>query len=146
MATTAEGRTPAHVWIVGILALLWNAYGCFEYVMTQTANQAFLAKYPADALAYFNSLPAWLTAFWAIGVWGGLAGALLLLVRNRYAVLAFALSLIGIVVGIGYQYLATDMPDSMTAGTAGLMPLLVFVVGAFLLWYSRNEDKRGALK
>src|SRR6476646_8640666 len=85
MATNVEGRaTPVHLWIVGILSLLWNAFGCFDYFMTETANQAYLAKMPADSLAYMNALPGWLTAFWAIGVWGGLAASVLLLMRSRY--------------------------------------------------------------
>ena len=63
--------------------------------MTVSGNAAYLAAFPADQLAYYNSLPAWLTAFWALGVWGGLAGSLLLLARSRHAVLAFALSVLG---------------------------------------------------
>lgn len=145
MATAAEGRTPAHLWIIGILALLWNAFGCYDYLMTETANQAYLAQYPADALAYFESLPAWLTAFWALGVWGGLAGAILLLMRNRYAVWAFGLSFIGCIVSFGYQYLMTTMPESMTAGAMAYMPWVIILIAAFLLWYSWSEEKKGVL-
>ena len=66
MATNAEGRTPAHLWIVGLLALLWNAYGCFEYLMMVTANADYMAKIPPEQLAYMDTLPSWLTAFWAL--------------------------------------------------------------------------------
>jgi hypothetical protein len=103
MATTARGRTPALLWIIGFLALLWNAYGCYIYLMTETANAAFLANSPPDQLAYMDSLPAWLTAFWALGVWGGLLGSILLLMRSRYSVWAFALSFIGCVVVMAYE-------------------------------------------
>ena len=113
MATTAEARTPVHLWIIGGLALLWSALGCFDYLMTVTANQTYLGKMPPDTIAYMNSLPKWLTAMWALGVWGGLAGSLLLLMRSRYAVWAFALSLIGAIVGLGYQMFMTQQPPSM---------------------------------
>jgi len=92
MATTVETRTPAHLWVVGVLSLLWNFFGCLDYTMTNLKNAAWLAKMSPDQLAYMNSLPGWLTAFWAIGVWGGLIGSILLLMRNRYAVWAFGLS------------------------------------------------------
>ncbi|MEA3079448.1 MAG: hypothetical protein QOF05_856, partial [Sphingomonadales bacterium] len=95
MATTAQARTPVHLWIVGVLSLLWNCFGCYDYLMTNLKNQAYLAQFTADQLAYFDSLPAWLTAFWALGVWVGLAGSILLLIRHRYAVWLFALSVIG---------------------------------------------------
>jgi CHASE2 domain-containing sensor protein len=146
MATTAAGRTPAHLWIIGILTLLWNGFGCFDYFMTKTANQAYLSQMPTDAVAYANSLPAFATAFWALGVWGGLAGAILLLMRSRHSVLAFGVSLIGAVVGLGYQMFMTDMPASMKAGMMGVMPWLIIAVAAFQLWYSRNAERKGLLR
>lgn len=146
MATSVERSTPAHLWIVGILALLWNAFGSYDYLMTETGNQAWLSQFTAEQIAYWESLPGWLTAFWAIGVWGGLAGAILLLIRSRYAVWAFALSLLGIVVSFGYQFIATDMPASMTEGAMGIMPWAIFMVGAFLLSYSWSMDDKGVLR
>ena len=146
MATTAAGRVPAHLWIVGILALLWNAFGCYDYLMTNLHNAAYLAAFPADQLVYLNSLPAWLTAFWAFGVWGGLAGSLLLLARSRHAVLAFGLSVVGAVIGLGYQMFVAKMPASMTEGMMGMMPWLIILITIFLLWYSRNADKQGLLR
>lgn len=89
MATTAEGQTPVHLWIVGLLALLWNAFGCYDYLMTMTANQAWTSHFTAEQIAYWEGLPSWTAAFWAVGVWGGLVGALLLLIRSRYSVWAF---------------------------------------------------------
>ena len=145
MATTAAGRTPAHLWIVGILSLLWNAFGCFDYWMTETGNAAYLSQFPADMLAYIDSLPAWTTAFWALGVWGGLIGAILLLMRNRYAVWAYAASLVGAVVGLGYQMFMTTMPASMTEGMMGAMPWVIIAVAAFQLWYAWSEEKKGVL-
>ena len=146
MATTAQARVPTHLWIVGLLALLWNAFGCFDYLMTVTANQTYLGKMPADTITYMNGLPKWLTAMWAIGVWGGLAGSILLLIRSHYAVWAFSLSLIGAVVGMGFQMLATQRPASMTAGVMAVMPWVIIVVCAFLLWYARSAEKKGLLR
>jgi hypothetical protein len=147
MATTAGGRAaPAHLWIVGILALLWNAFGCYDYLMSVTANAAYLAKMPADAVAYERALPAWLTAFWALGVWGGLAGAVLLLMRSRHSVLAFVLSLLGAVIGLGYQMFMTVRPASMSAGAGAIIPWVIIAVAAFQLWYGWSMDKKGALR
>jgi hypothetical protein len=146
MATTAAGRTPAHLWIVGILALLWNAFGCYDYLMTVTANAAYLSNYPPEALTYYNSLPSWLTGFWALGVWGGLLGSVLLLIRSRYSVWAFGLSFIGCIVALGYQLFATTMPATLTEGMMGIMPYVIIVVAAFLLWYSWSQEKKGVLR
>lgn len=147
MATRTEGRsTPAHLWLIGILALLWNAFGCYDYWMSQTANQAYLSKMPPDALIYMNSLPGWCTALWAVGVWGGLAGSLLLLARSRYAVWAFGLSALGAILGLGYQMLATQQPASMKSGAMAVMPWVIIVMCLFFVWYSYSEEQKGVLR
>ena len=145
MATTAEARVPVHLWIVGVLALLWNAFGCYDYLMTNLENAAYLERFSADQIAYMHSLPAWLTAAWAIGVWGGLAGSLLLLIRSRYAVWALGLSCVGAIVGLGYQLMMTAMPASMKHGLMGIMPWVIILITIFLLWYSWSMEKKGVL-
>jgi hypothetical protein len=146
MATSAETRAPAHLWIVGVLALLWNGFGCFDYLMTNLKNKTYLSQLTADQLAYMNSLPAWLTGVWAVGVWGGLAGSILLLMRSRHAIWVFGLSLIGAIVGMGYQMFMTNMPASMKEGAMGIMPWVIIAVAVFLLWYSWNAEKKGVLR
>ena len=145
MATTADARVPAHLWIIGILSLLWNAFGCYDYVMTETGNQAYLSQFPPEMMTYVDSLPAWTTATWALGVWGGLIGAILLLMRNRYAVWAYAVSLFGAVVGLGYQMFMTEVPAVMSEGFMGVMPWVIIAVAAFQAWYSLQQDKKGVL-
>lgn len=114
MATLA--RAPVHLWIVGILALLWNGYGAFEYVMAQTRNAAYLAQVSEADLAYLDSFPGWALAAWALGVWGGVAGSLLLLARSRHAEFAFGLSLAGLLVATIYQHALSAMPADMKTG------------------------------
>jgi hypothetical protein len=38
MQQAVAARTPVHVWIVGILSLLWSCVGCYDYVMTRMHN------------------------------------------------------------------------------------------------------------
>jgi hypothetical protein len=147
MATTARARSaPAHLWIVGILATLWNGYACYDYLMTVTKNQAYLSGLPADQLAYYETLPTWLTGAWALGVWGGIAGSLLLLARSRHAVLAFAVSLIGVIATFGYQMTMTDMPASMKEGGMMLVPFVIGLIAIGLLYYAWKQEKKGLLR
>ena len=146
MATTAEGRTPIHLWIVGILSFLWNCFGCVDYTMTNLKNAAWLAQMTPDQIAWMDSLPRWLTAFWAFGVWGGLVGAILLLMRNRRAVLAYGVSLVGAVVGLGYQMFMTTRPASMTQGAVALIPWTIIAIAALQFWYARSQEQKGVLR
>ena len=119
MASSAQARTPVHLWIVGVLALLWNAVGCYDYLMTRMRNTDYLKSMMPDVdpqamLAYVDGFPIWASIGWGLGVWLGLAGSVLLLMRNRHAVLALGLSLLGAVLGLGYQLAPAD------AGSDGL--------------------------
>jgi len=145
MATTAQARTPVHLWIVGILSLLWACFGCLDYTMTNLKNAAWMAQMTPDQIAFMDSLPSWLTAFWALGVWGALLASILLLMRKRYAVLAYGISLIGAVVGLGYQMVIATMPASMKAGMMGMMPIFIILVALGLFLYARAMEKKGVL-
>ena len=106
-----SAKAPVHLWIVAVLATVWNAFGAFDYIMTQTRNEAYLAHFTDPQRAYFDSFPMWMEATWAFGVWGGMAGSLLLLLRSRYAVAAFAVSLAGLAASTVYQYVLTTPPS-----------------------------------
>ena len=103
MATAAPMRTPMHLWIVGILSLLWNCFGSYDYLMTKMRNMDYLAGMirPGSVsnalLAYLDGMPLYAQIGWGLGVWSALVGSILLLMRNRYAIWAFGLSLFGMV-------------------------------------------------
>lgn len=140
-------RTPVHLWIVGVLSALWNAFGCFDYVMTQTNNGGYLdAMMFTDAQrAYFASFPTYMDAAWALGVWGGLAGSLLLLVRSRWAVFAFGLSLLGLAGGTTWQYLLSSPPPEMSTTGMIAMNVAIWVVCIGLFVYAREMRSRRVL-
>ena len=99
----------------------------------------------AQAVAYTAALPAWLTAFWALGVWGSLAGSVLLLVRSRYAVQAFGLSLAGLAISQGWQFAAT-LPPAMKTTAMWAMTATIWIVLVLLLLYAFVQERRGVLR
>ena len=151
MATSAQARTPIHIWIVGILALLWNGFGCYDYFMTRTSGAAYIdsmmhTDQGSAIMAYINGFPIWVSAAWGFGVWGGLAGALLLLMRSRHAVAAFAVSAIGAVVGLGWQILNPSGIAEMSETVNRVMPYVIIVVAVALFLYARAVEKKGLLR
>ena len=83
-APATRGR-PWHLWLLGIVGTLWNLMGAFDYLMTQTENEGYMSRFTPEQLEYFYGFPAWVVAFWALAVWGGLLGTVLLLFRKRLA-------------------------------------------------------------
>ena len=152
MATTAQARTPAHLWIVGILSLLWNCFGAYDYLMTRTRGAEYIATMMPGvdanaALAWIESMPLYAQIGWGLGVWLGLLGSVLLLIRSRWAVWSFALSLLGALMSLGYQLLlAPPMPGSSGSASSKVMPIVILVVALGLLLYARAMEKRGVLR
>ena len=142
-----SGRTPIHLWIVGVLALAWNGFGCLDYVMTQTQNAAwFDAMKLTDAQrAFYAGFPTYADVAWALGVWGGLLGSVLLLARSRWAVIAFGLSLLGFAGGMTYHYLLSSAPPEMTTTGMNLINLVIALVCIGQFVYAREMRSRGVL-
>lgn len=147
MATVAETRTPWHLWAVGLASLLWNCIGVYDYTMTQLRGAAYMTSMGMDAesAAYILALPAWATAGWALGVWGAIVGSVLLLVRSLYAVWAFVVSLLGVLVMTAYN-LTTDAPAMMDSPANSAIEWAVKIIAALLLWYAWAMRKRGVLR
>ena len=78
--------TPWHLWAVGILALLWSAGGALDYTATKLQLDAYMGQFTEEQLEYFYGFPVWMVAAWACAVWGGLLGAVMLLLRRSWAV------------------------------------------------------------
>lgn len=137
-------RTPWHLWVVGILGLLWNAVGAFDYLMTQTENEAYMGRFTPEQLEYFYGLPAWVVAFWALAVWGGVLGALLLLWRKRLAVSVLLVSFGSMVVTSIHNFLLSEGLEVM--GTTGVVFSAVIFVFALGLWlYARSMARKEVL-
>lgn len=144
MTDTMTTRTPWHLWVVGAVALLWNGYGGYDYVMTQTNNAAYLAQFTAEQRAYFDSYPMWMEADWAIGVWGGVLGAVLLLLRSKWAFHAFLASLIAFAVSVVYGQMSEG---AALMGTTGVIfSAAIFLLGLAFVMYSRMMTRKGVLR
>jgi len=145
MAGTLGVRTPRHLWIVGVLALVWNAFGCTDFSMTVTRNPEWLAPLSPEMIDWLDAAPSWTIVTWALGVWGGLAGSLLLLLRSRWAVAAFTISLLGLAVNQIYPFVS-ETPAMLTSPASIGITLVIWAVALFLLWYAVRLRNSGVLR
>ncbi len=137
---------PWHLWVVGVVALLWNAMGALDYTMTETRNAAYMKDFTAEQLAYFYSFPKWVVATWALSVWGGVAGSVALLLRSRWAVPIFTLSLATMAMTFTHNFVFTDGLAVMGGATALAFTAAIIAVGIALVFYSRWVARKGFLR
>lgn len=151
MDDVQAAKAPVHLWIVGVFSLIWNAWGCTDYIMTRMRSTEWLSQGGADPqvmLAWIDSFPIYAQFGWGLGVWMGLIGSVLLLMRHRWAVPALGLSLLGALLGLGYQILAAPPPpppmDSDPVMSA--MAYVIIIVAALLFFYAHRQQKAGVLR
>jgi hypothetical protein len=144
---TEAVKTPWHLWVVGAVSLIWNAFGAFDYTMTKMKNADYLAAFTPEQQAYFASFPIWANIGWALGVWGSVVGSALLLARSRHAVSAFAISLAGLAVSCIYQF-GMHYGDLMRM--FGTFPMIftaiIWAILIALFVYARRQVATGVLR
>jgi len=149
LATTA--RTPTHLWIVGALATLWNCFGAVDYVMTRMRNADYLASAmpgvdPQATLAWVDAFPMYVQIGWGLGVWLGLLGSVLLLLRSRWAVWSLGLSMVGAIVSLGYQIALAPPLAGASGFMVTVMPYVIILVAVALFLYARAQAAKGVLR
>lgn len=144
IGTGARPKAPMHLWIVGVLALLWNFMGAFDYLATQLKLESYMSSFSEEQLEYFYGIPAWAVSGWAIAVWIGLVGTVGLLLRRKWSVMAFIVSLAGMALSSIYTLFLSNGLEIM-GGTGTVMTVLIWVISIFLVWYSKQQVKAGVL-
>lgn len=149
MTMTEDAETtrsvPRHLWLVGILAVLWNAFGCFDYFMSHSQPETYLANMMTpEQIESFMAMPAWATAAWAIAVWGALLGSVFLLLRRNWAVPVFAVSIVSMLISFAHNYFLAG--GYAVSGMLGLVMTGVIILIQFaLFFYARALARRGVL-
>lgn len=127
-----EPRNPVGVlfWIVGIVALFWNAMGCIN--LAQQLSPEGYATLPPEYLSFLEVRPTWALIGFAVSVIAGVIGAVLFLLRQRISFHAFVASGLGALVAT-LPALGTGI-TSLIVGSA-----MSVVLAAAFAWVSAQK-------
>ena len=132
------GKVHWSFWLIGSITLIWNILGVINFFAQM--NPEVLAAYRDTERALVEGRPLWATIGFALAVFGGALGCLLLLLKKSVANYLFIASLIGVVVtlihsfGVGINFGMGEIVGII------LMPLAVAV---FLIWYAKKSESKG---
>ena len=131
MTTT---KPPVWFWIISILALIWNSMGVNQYLQQAYNTEAFKSMVSTEELEMIGLLPTWYTAVFAIAVFAGALGCILLLLRKKLAYFVLLLSLISVLFQMGYITFSINMANIMT-------PFIV-IAAVLLVLFSKHSKKK----
>ncbi|WP_421762897.1 hypothetical protein [Ekhidna sp.] len=137
-------KPPTWFWVVSILAFVWNLLGVGAYLSQAYASDDVIAQMEQAMQDLINQTPAWVTAAFAVAVWGGALGCLLLLLRKKLAQTVLIISVAGIVVQMFYNVV---MSNSMEVyGPGGIvMPIMTLAIGIALVFLAKKGTAAGWL-
>lgn len=124
-------------WVIAVLALIWNTLGVLAYLGQAYMSDDTLSSLPESTQLYYSNLPAWVTAAFAIAVFGGLFGAIGLLWRKKWAYFLFVISLVAVVLKQIYDLFIQDY--NQITGEGLILPVLVLAIAVYLVFFSNKE-------
>ncbi|MGC6525306.1 MAG: hypothetical protein ACON30_03385 [Flavobacteriaceae bacterium] len=140
---TVTKPTPRY-WLISIIALLWNFMGIIAYLGQAYMSGEALKMLPEENQLYFSNVPAWVTAAFAVAVFGGFIGSIGLIIRKKWAYFLFLTSLLALVVQHIYNFFIQDYIE-MT-GSQMILPIVTFIVAVLLIYFSKQKSLQGVLR
>jgi len=138
MNDEAVRRVHWSFWLIGVVTLVWNVGGVINFLVQM--NPEMLDAFRESERAIIEGRPAWATAAFAIAVFGGALGCLLLLFKKSVATYAFIASLLGVIVTMIHT-LGVDIEFGL-GEILGII-LMPLVLAVFLIWYSTYAEGNG---
>lgn len=138
--------TPWWFWVVSGLLLLWNLSGVMNYLSSVTATTESLAAqdFTPEQIEFLLAMPAYYAAVFALAVWGGVLGALLLLLRKKLAVPVLMFSTLMVI--ISFVMDAIGGTFTMLGGAYIAIMIVVLIISLFAVWFARSMRARGIVR
>lgn len=140
----SKSRPPRSFYVISALALAWNLLGVVFYVMDVTMTDEAMAALDPAHRALMESTPSWLIGVYALAVHTGALGCLLMILRKAWAIPVLVVSLLCIVVQMGWSMTMTEAIEVLGGGVMA-QAAVITVIGIYLVWYSRRAKDNGWL-
>jgi len=136
---------PVWFWVVSIIALLWFLMDTSAFFMRVSMTDDVINAMPADQQHLYRNMPLWVNIVFAGEVFGGAFGCLGLLLRKKWALPLFAVSILGVLSQTFHVYFLSDAIS--TLGTpAVVMPLLAILIGIGIIVLAKSAISKGWLR
>lgn len=144
MASSFAQKPPAWFTIVAVILLLWGLAGCVSLYLHFAYGPDIDPNATDWDRAYFAALPMWLNVDYVIAVGAGVLGSIALLMRSKWAVPLYWVSLAAVILQFGYIFLATDIIAVKGAWTT-YFPAFILAMALLQVWFAGRAKRRGWL-
>jgi hypothetical protein len=128
--------------VAAIASLLFMLVAVGGYVIDVTTDPASL---PIDQRVVVEARPVWAMAAYAIAVWTGLAGAVMLVLRRTLAQPLLLISLAAAVVTFLPYAAVPGVRDTITTNDVAVA-IVILAITWTIFWFARHSAQRGWLR
>lgn len=121
---------------IGIIGLLWNAMGCFQFILQVLNTETFRSHYTKEQLLLLDNAPFWVTIAFGFAVFFGLLGCVAHLLKKSVAYPLFLISLLAIISQMYYNWILVDS-FAIYDASAFIVTSIVLIFALFLAIYSK---------
>ncbi len=138
--------TPTSFWVLVGLFLIWNLLGVFHYLTSVNATvEGLVAQGMTIKQAeVFHNTPSYHYTVFALGVWSGLLGAVLLLLRKAWAAPVFLFSAVMVIISFVLDAVGGNL-SALGLSYLGIMTFTL-MLALFEAWYSKRMKAHGILQ
>ncbi|MBR9792744.1 MAG: hypothetical protein GYB58_13435 [Gammaproteobacteria bacterium] len=126
------------------LMVLWNGIGVAAFFSQIMMTPEMIAQLPEAQQAVYRDIPVWSYSAYALAVFGGLVGSILLALGKKLAFPVLVISLAGVIVQQYYNFVVIDAISIMGWGIV-VMPVIVTSIALLLVLISQRGVRAGWL-
>ncbi len=137
--------TPVWFWVISIVALLWYLMDMSAFFMRVFMTDDAIRAMPENQQHFFQNIPLWVNIVFACEVFGGTLGCAGLLLRKKWALPVFVISILGVLSQTSYIWFLTDHVSTRGA-PAVVMPLVAILIGVGMIVLAKSANSKGWLR
>jgi uncharacterized membrane protein len=139
--TTMTKGTKIFAWVM----VVWNAMGVLAFVSQLLMTPEMIAQLPEAQQEAYKNIPTWSMVAYALAVFGGLLGSLMLALGKKLAFPLLVVSLAGVLVQQFYNFVIIDS-IALLGPSVVILPTVVVIISILLVVVSQRGVKAGWLQ
>ncbi|MBV1915659.1 MAG: hypothetical protein KUG72_09755 [Pseudomonadales bacterium] len=132
-------------WVISIIALLWYLMDMSAFFMRVFISEKSLLAMSENQRQQIQNTPFWVNFVFAFEVFGGTLGSVGLLLRKKWALALFVISLLGVLAQTTYLYFLSNS-IALMGWMVIVMPLFAIGIGSGLIVHARSSISKGWLR
>ena len=140
-----KASPPAWFRVIAVVALLWFLMDISAFFMRVLMTEESLNAVPANQQHLYRNMPLWVNIVFAGEVFGGALGSVGLLIRKRWALPLFVVSILGVVSQTFHIWIRSDAISVMGV-FAVVAPLVAILIGVGMIVLTKSAVAKGWLR